>query len=358
MARNGMGFSHAEGSMSKLKAGEVATRVTDEAIQILGGYGFIRDFPVEKWHRDAKIYTLFEGTSEIQRLVISRANGGMALGTRDLHRSHRRGIGCRPVNCEEAAWAWSSGTRTGPSAGSTWGRTTPPGRGVLRGVVRVGVRRPAHGGAGDLLDLPAEGAGGGRAVRPGGAAGVGSYISVGDADRATARARELGAEVLVEPFDTPGGGRVATVRDPAGAVVSLSRPGERYGAEVVNEDGAWTWNELVSGDLAAARDFYVELFGWSADDASAGIPRTAFTLGGLLVGGARADAGGPVAPLERGLLGGRRRRGGGEDPGAGRDGAAAADGHPRRPVHDRRPQGAVFTASAVPGGPARGLDGS
>jgi len=78
MARNGMGFSHAEGSMSKLKAGEVATRVTDEAIQILGGYGFIRDFPVEKWHRDAKIYSLFEGTSEIQRLVISRANGGMA----------------------------------------------------------------------------------------------------------------------------------------------------------------------------------------------------------------------------------------------------------------------------------------
>ncbi|HLM04748.1 MAG TPA: acyl-CoA dehydrogenase family protein, partial [Blastococcus sp.] len=78
MARNGMGFSHAEGSMSKLKAGETAVRVTDEAIQILGGYGFIRDFPVEKWHRDAKIYTLFEGTSEIQRLVISRANGGMA----------------------------------------------------------------------------------------------------------------------------------------------------------------------------------------------------------------------------------------------------------------------------------------
>jgi acyl-CoA dehydrogenase len=78
MARNGMGFAHAEGSMSKLKAGEVAVRVTDEAIQVLGGYGFIRDFPVEKWHRDAKIYSLFEGTSEIQRLVISRANGGMA----------------------------------------------------------------------------------------------------------------------------------------------------------------------------------------------------------------------------------------------------------------------------------------
>jgi acyl-CoA dehydrogenase len=78
MARNGTPFAHAEGSMSKLKAGEVAVRVTDEAIQVLGGYGYIRDFPVEKWHRDAKIYCLFEGTSEIQRLVISRGNGGMA----------------------------------------------------------------------------------------------------------------------------------------------------------------------------------------------------------------------------------------------------------------------------------------
>jgi acyl-CoA dehydrogenase len=78
MGRNGMPFAHAEGSMSKLKAGEVAVRVTDEAIQVLGGYGYIRDFPVEKWHRDAKIYCLFEGTSEVQRLVISRANGGLA----------------------------------------------------------------------------------------------------------------------------------------------------------------------------------------------------------------------------------------------------------------------------------------
>src|SRR5256885_512948 len=71
--RNGGEFTKAEGSMAKLKAGEVAVKVTEQAIQICGGYGYIRDFPVEKWHRDAKIYTIFEGTSEIQRLVISRA---------------------------------------------------------------------------------------------------------------------------------------------------------------------------------------------------------------------------------------------------------------------------------------------
>jgi acyl-CoA dehydrogenase len=73
MAKNGVDFQHAEGSMSKLKASEVAVSVTEQAVQILGGYGYIKDFPVEKWYRDAKIYTIFEGTSEIQRLVISRA---------------------------------------------------------------------------------------------------------------------------------------------------------------------------------------------------------------------------------------------------------------------------------------------
>ncbi len=79
MASNGKQFTAGEGSMSKLKAGEVAVWVTEQAIQILGGYGYIRDFPVEQWHRDSKIYTLFEGTSEIQRLVVARAISGMYI---------------------------------------------------------------------------------------------------------------------------------------------------------------------------------------------------------------------------------------------------------------------------------------
>src|SRR3954449_9891317 len=73
MGRNSKEFTSAEGSMSKLKAGEVAVWATERAIQILGGNGYTREFPVERMHRDAKIYTIFEGTSEIQRLVISRA---------------------------------------------------------------------------------------------------------------------------------------------------------------------------------------------------------------------------------------------------------------------------------------------
>jgi acyl-CoA dehydrogenase len=79
MGRSGKPFTAAEGSMSKLKAGEVAVWVTERAIQILGGNGYTREFPVERMHRDAKIYTIFEGTSEIQRLVIARAISGVQI---------------------------------------------------------------------------------------------------------------------------------------------------------------------------------------------------------------------------------------------------------------------------------------
>jgi len=79
MGRHNKEFTAAEGSMSKLKAGEVAVWATERAIQILGGNGYTREFPVERMHRDAKIYTIFEGTSEIQRLVIARAISGMKI---------------------------------------------------------------------------------------------------------------------------------------------------------------------------------------------------------------------------------------------------------------------------------------
>src|SRR6266702_3227968 len=79
MARARKPFDGAEGSMSKLVAGETAVRVTEQAIQILGGSGYTRDFPVERWHRDAKIFTIFEGTSEIQRMIIGRAVTGLDI---------------------------------------------------------------------------------------------------------------------------------------------------------------------------------------------------------------------------------------------------------------------------------------
>jgi len=79
MAATRKPFLNGEGSMSKLFASETAVKVTEEAIQILGGYGYVREYPVERWHRDSKIYTIFEGTSEIQRLIIARAISGIQI---------------------------------------------------------------------------------------------------------------------------------------------------------------------------------------------------------------------------------------------------------------------------------------
>ncbi|MGK5642545.1 acyl-CoA dehydrogenase family protein [Streptomyces sp. URMC 126] len=79
MAAAGRPFTSAEGSMSKLYAGETAKTVTAQAMQILGGNGYTREYPVERMHRDAAIYTIFEGTSEIQRLVIARAVSGVQV---------------------------------------------------------------------------------------------------------------------------------------------------------------------------------------------------------------------------------------------------------------------------------------
>ena len=78
LSKNGT-YVNAEGSMSKLKAGRVAVWATERAIQILGGYGYTREYGVERMHRDAKIFDIYEGTEQIQQLVISRAISGLRI---------------------------------------------------------------------------------------------------------------------------------------------------------------------------------------------------------------------------------------------------------------------------------------
>ncbi len=70
-ADNGLACT-TEMAMAKAMAGDVAMRATTDAVQILGGYGYSRDFPVEKWMRDAKIMQIYEGTAQVQRIVIAR----------------------------------------------------------------------------------------------------------------------------------------------------------------------------------------------------------------------------------------------------------------------------------------------
>jgi alkylation response protein AidB-like acyl-CoA dehydrogenase len=73
-----------EGAKAKLYASELARRVTGEAIQVLGGYGYTKEFPVERYYRDAKITEIYEGTSEIQRIVIARSILGLRAAERTL----------------------------------------------------------------------------------------------------------------------------------------------------------------------------------------------------------------------------------------------------------------------------------
>jgi uncharacterized protein len=89
------------------------------------------------------------------------------------------------------------------------------------------------------------------------------YIAVEDADRTALRACELGGALLREPHDLAGAGRVAAVRDPLGAIVSLWQPRARPGPEVIGDLGALWWHELVTVDIDEAKTFYAELLGWN-----------------------------------------------------------------------------------------------
>jgi alkylation response protein AidB-like acyl-CoA dehydrogenase len=72
MGRNGVPMTAGQGSMSKLKAGDVAMWATTTLMDLVGPYAQTSDCPLEKWFRDAKIYQIFEGTAQVQRLVVSR----------------------------------------------------------------------------------------------------------------------------------------------------------------------------------------------------------------------------------------------------------------------------------------------
>src|SRR5918996_2106507 len=128
--------------------------------------------------------------------------------------------------------------------------------------------------------------------------GVGwtSSISVDDTDGSTSRAGGLGATVLIEPFEIPVASRMSVIRDPSGAEVQLWQPKGHIGAGIVNEVGTWTLNELVTPDLDAAKAFYRDLFGWTAEDVPGALPRASFALGDMLIGGAHAPTEAEAGP--------------------------------------------------------------
>jgi uncharacterized protein len=111
-----------------------------------------------------------------------------------------------------------------------------------------------------------------------------TYVSSDDADAAAARARDAGAQVLVEPMDVMDAGRLAFLAHPAGGIVGVWQPGRHTGAELVNEPGALTWNQLHTRDQDGAREFYRAVFGWTAGEFNG---QAVFSLGDRRIAGIR-----------------------------------------------------------------------
>jgi len=92
-----------------------------------------------------------------------------------------------------------------------------------------------------------------------------SYVSVTDLDAAVDKANSIGANVMMPPMQVMDAGSMAIISDPGGAMLSLWQPGNHVGAQRVNEIGCCCWNELATRNVAAAKQFYAELFGWEYD---------------------------------------------------------------------------------------------
>lgn len=114
-----------------------------------------------------------------------------------------------------------------------------------------------------------------------------SYINVDDVDETSRLAREAGGSVVVEPRDVAGAGRMSAILDTHGAGFCIWEPRKHFGAGIVNEPGAMSWNELRSPDPKSVQNFYTQLFGWSYQetDMGGGLAYVGVNVGGKLNGG-------------------------------------------------------------------------
>jgi predicted enzyme related to lactoylglutathione lyase len=97
-----------------------------------------------------------------------------------------------------------------------------------------------------------------------------TYVSTDSADAAVGRIQEAGGAVFMPPMDVMDAGRMAIAADPTGAVFGLWQPNLMKGADLVNDPGAFCWNELSTRDTSAAIGFYEKVFGWKGDTSAFG----------------------------------------------------------------------------------------
>ncbi|HET9729061.1 MAG TPA: VOC family protein [Acidimicrobiia bacterium] len=114
-----------------------------------------------------------------------------------------------------------------------------------------------------------------------------SYVSVSDVDATTSLVEPAGGTVLMQPFDVMDAGRMSVIQDPTGAVINLWQAKNHPGAGIVNETGAWSWNELMTADIPKAAAFYKKVLGWEArtSDGGGGMAYTEWVLDGRTIGG-------------------------------------------------------------------------
>ncbi|MDQ1402899.1 MAG: uncharacterized protein QOG03_1215 [Actinomycetota bacterium] len=114
-----------------------------------------------------------------------------------------------------------------------------------------------------------------------------TYVSVDDADGVAKLVADNGGTVLVPPMDVFDSGRMAVFLDPEGTAIGVWQPAAHIGAQLVNEHGTVTWNELATRDPDQAAAFYTTVFGWGADeeDFAPGVRYTQWKVGGESVGG-------------------------------------------------------------------------
>jgi predicted enzyme related to lactoylglutathione lyase len=113
-----------------------------------------------------------------------------------------------------------------------------------------------------------------------------TYVSVADADETAKKVEAAGGTVMMPPMDVMGAGRMAVFQDPQGAFISVWQPGDHKGAQLVNEPGSFSWNELNTRDVDGAKAFYTAVFGWGAVTHSEGpMPYTEFKLADQSIAG-------------------------------------------------------------------------
>jgi predicted enzyme related to lactoylglutathione lyase len=113
-----------------------------------------------------------------------------------------------------------------------------------------------------------------------------TYVATDDADAVAVRVEKAGGKILMAPFDVMQHGRMGMFADPAGAVFGVWQPGTMRGAELFNQPGSLTWNELTTRDPQGAKEFYGAVFGWAAEDSAMGpVTYTVWQLDGKPVGG-------------------------------------------------------------------------